>query len=82
MINFFSAYQKKDGTYEYGIKKIALNYLSGFFIIDLIATLPYQYMISTKNSENNLKSEASLLRITRLYRIVRLAKIIRIIKIA
>lgn len=80
IISFISAYQKEDGTIEIDIKNIAIKYITGFFAIDVIATLPYQSIIKSQSS--SFKDRSSLLRMTRLYRIFRLAKIVRIIKIA
>ena len=80
IISFISAYQKEDGTIEINIKNIAIKYITGFFAIDIIATLPYQSIIKSQSS--SFKDRSSLLRMTRLYRIFRLAKIVRIIKIA
>ena len=40
IVNFMSAYERYDGSYEYSLKKIALNYIFGFFVIDFIAIFP------------------------------------------
>jgi hypothetical protein len=40
IINFISVYEKPNGKYEYKLKNIALNYLTGFFLIDFVATVP------------------------------------------
>lgn len=39
-INFFSAYEKEDLQIEMGFKRIAINYLTGFFLIDFVASIP------------------------------------------
>ena len=41
-INFITAYEKRDGLQETRIKKIAINYLRGWFIIDFLACIPVQ----------------------------------------
>lgn len=41
-INFITAYEKRDGLQETRIKKIAKNYLRGWFIIDFLACIPVQ----------------------------------------
>ena len=40
IVNFLSAYEKPDGKYEYDLKNIAMNYITGFFLIDFVATIP------------------------------------------
>jgi hypothetical protein len=40
IVNFISAYEKPNGKFEYKLKKISLNYLTGFFLIDFVATVP------------------------------------------
>jgi hypothetical protein len=52
MISFISAYQKEDGTIEINLKNIGFNYITGFFAIDLIATLPYSLIIQSSSSSN------------------------------
>ena len=41
-INFITAYEKRDGLQETRIKKIAINYIRGWFIIDFLACIPVQ----------------------------------------
>jgi hypothetical protein len=50
-INFLSAYEKSDGRYEYNLKSIAINYLTTFFIIDFLATLPIDIILGGFDSE-------------------------------
>ena len=52
IINFISVYEKPNGRYEYSPKKIALNYLTGFFLVDFIATVPVQMIMDPKNAFN------------------------------
>jgi hypothetical protein len=40
VINFFSSYEIENGREENSHKKIAINYLSGWFTLDLFATVP------------------------------------------
>lgn len=41
IINFFTAYERFDGRIELDLKRIAINYLTGFFIFDFLATFPF-----------------------------------------
>jgi hypothetical protein len=40
-VNFFSAYYDEEGKLVTNNKKIATKYLKGWFIIDLIASFPF-----------------------------------------
>ena len=41
VINFLTAYERSDGEVEYRVKRIAINYITGFFWIDLLSTFPF-----------------------------------------
>lgn len=41
ILSFFTAYEIKPGIFEYRKSKIALNYIKGFFFIDLLTTIPF-----------------------------------------
>jgi hypothetical protein len=45
VLNFFTAFEDKNGTREDRPHKIALNYIKGWFIIDLASCVPIQYFI-------------------------------------
>ena len=55
-------------------KLIALNYIRGFFIIDLVTTFPV-YLIEGASSSS---SSFNMLRLARLPRVYKLAKVLRI----
>ena len=42
IINFITAYEGSDGRLEIRLKKIAIHYITGFFVFDLLATFPFQ----------------------------------------
>jgi len=45
-INFLTAIMKEDGTWEFGYKAIAINYLKGFFIIDVLSIIPFGTIVN------------------------------------
>lgn len=89
IINFITAYEDLDGRYEVRLKKIAINYITGFFIFDVLATFPFQQVVIFINEfsidisiENSQRVDAnSLLRIVRLQRLQRLTRITRLVKL-
>ena len=44
--NFFAATREEDGTLTTKNKRIALNYLNGWFFFDLIASFPFEKVIN------------------------------------
>ena len=60
--NFFYAYYDSDGNIVTDRKKIALKYLYSWFILDLVAILPFNLLVS------------SFSRASRLYRMLKMTK--------
>ena len=77
IINFLSAYEDEDKKIIDDPKKIAYEYLVGWFTIDLIAVAPINYIITDddNNSGSNYNKLLRLLRLPRLYRLLRLLKL-------
>lgn len=68
-----------DGVVVVSPWKIARKYLSGWFLLDIVACLPIDYMTNDHGaaSANELSRLARLPRVMRLLRLVRLAKLAR-----
>ena len=54
-----------------------MNYLKGFFIIDIISVFPITYTMNSKTADGL----ARLARLPRLYKLLRLMKLIRMLKV-
>jgi len=65
IINFLSAYERYNGTIEYRLKKIAINYITGFFIVDFIATFPFNW-VNRDSGEADGADANNFLRLARL----------------
>ena len=77
IINFISSYDHPETNLPViGLKDIAVNYITGFFFIDLLAVIPFQ-LLNVDGDTKNFK----LTRIARLPRLYRLLRIVRMIKI-
>ncbi len=74
IINFLSAYYNSEDNLIFDRKKIALNYLKGWFFIDLMAVLPISLIMKSSKDYTSL---ARLARMPRLYRLIRIAKYIK-----
>ena len=76
VITFLQSYEHVNGREECQLKKIALNYFSGWFFFDLTASIPPQLFESSNSSEST-----RLTKLSRLPRLYRLTKILRLIKL-
>jgi hypothetical protein len=77
LITFISSYETQAGLEECRFKQIALNYLAGWFFIDLLATLPTQLFQVDDTGQNRL---ARLGRLPRLYRLTKILRLIKVLK--
>ncbi|OMJ83599.1 hypothetical protein SteCoe_15451 [Stentor coeruleus] len=79
LVNCLSAYYDDCNKLIYSYKKILLNYLRGWMIIDLIGCIPLDLFLESTSTGgyNNL---LRLFRLPRLYRLVRISKILKLIQ--
>ena len=81
IINFLSSYEDAEtGLPIISFKKIAGNYLKGWFILDFLAVLPVQLIEEYLDGGNQLKL-ARLARLPRLYRLVRILRMIKMLRV-
>ena len=82
VINFISAYEKYEGVYEYRLKKIAKNYILGYFALDFVATFPFSIVASAGDGdeEGGGGRGNTYLRLIRLNRFYKLLRILRLAK--
>lgn len=76
-MTFFTAYEDERGIVIVEFKKIALNYIKGWFFLDLTATFPL-YLILDSNTLPGASNVNSLLRLARLPRIYKLVGVLRV----
>lgn len=83
MLNFFTAYSE-DGIIITRPKLIALRYIKGFFFIDLIATIPFGYILTQSPiaMANKLGKLGRLPKMIRFARAARLLKLLRVYKVS
>jgi hypothetical protein len=86
-LNFSTAYYRR-GELITDRRRIALNYMTGFFLMDLAASIPYDMIISLSDDgtgEVPLGTDATKgmrgLRMIRMMRMVRALRIIRLVRI-
>lgn len=80
IINFFSAYELANARIEIKLRTIGINYLSGWFFLDVLATFPTQIFTSGLEGGTGSNKLLRLMRLPRLYRLARLMRIFKILK--
>lgn len=71
-VNLISAYNDETNKTIYSYKKVLINYLTGWFIIDFISIFPTEYLEIKNTNYNKL---FRLLRIPRLYKLTNIIKL-------
>jgi len=71
VLNFFTAYKDNNEHLVVSHKKIAMNYLTSWFFVDLLSCIPFQVILDEGLNYNSLLRMG---RLPRLYRIVKLSK--------
>jgi hypothetical protein len=76
-LTFFTALENEKGdlVYEYG--QIAINYIKGFFFLDIAANLPFEYII-TFEANDCWTNSVSLNKVMLIFRFLRLFRLLRI----
>jgi len=81
ILNFRTAYFD-DGVLIVSLKKIGKKYLKGWFFIDLLSTIPLDYIVLLANSDQDLANLLTLPSLLRLLRLIRLVKLLRLMRFA
>jgi hypothetical protein len=52
ILNFRTTYVSKSGQVVYESRQIALNYIRGWFLLDLLAAIPFDLLYAIQKSEH------------------------------
>lgn len=80
-ITFFTAYYNENNVLVTSKIQISLNYLKTWFAIDLIACIPFSYILPDDSQQNSYNNLIRLGRLSRLYRLLRVIRLIRLVKL-
>ncbi len=78
IFNFNTAFTDDDFIVIDDRKTISIVYLKSWFIVDLIAILPFEQLLG---GSGNINDVVRLARIGRLYKLIKLTKLLRVLKI-
>jgi CRP-like cAMP-binding protein len=88
VINFFVPFMNHEEEMVLNLKAITKNYLFGWFIIDLLASIPGSIIVLIMNSEsesytiNGFSSFNKAARLARVYRFFKFSKILKAMKVS
>ncbi|KAL6261749.1 hypothetical protein P5V15_006838 [Pogonomyrmex californicus] len=74
ILNFRTTYVSRKGEVVSNSKSIAVNYVKGWFFVDLVAALPFDFLYASDvySGEESAHSNIHLVKLTRLLRLARL----------
>ena len=82
VVNFVSAYEDDEtGLPIVNLRKIAIHYLSTWFVLDFLAVLPVQLIEDLMAGKGNQFKLARLARLPRLYRLIRILRMIKMLRV-
>ncbi|XP_021699751.1 potassium voltage-gated channel subfamily H member 8 isoform X4 [Aedes aegypti] len=73
LVNFRTTYVSRKGEVVSNSKSIAVNYLRGWFMVDLFAALPFDHLYAS----NVISGEESHIHLVKLTRLLRLARLLQ-----
>lgn len=78
LLNCVTGYYDSESNLVTDRKKIMLNYLKGWFLIDIIASFPFNLIeISESTSRQSSKSYVRIVKLPRIYRLLRISKLFK-----
>lgn len=88
ILNFFTAYEVKglsgkEEVYECRPKKIAVNYLKGYFVLDFLATFPFDLILKTEAARDydGLNHASKLSKLPKIIKFLRVARLLRLLRV-
>ena len=61
-LNFLMAYEDRDKKIEVRLRYIAMNYLQGWLLVDLLSCIPFQMLTPAQDSSFSLTEQQKYLR--------------------
>lgn len=78
-LNFFSAFEDKQGKLVYQFSEIMISYMKTTFIFDIITTIPFYWLIPISEGEESNQNQDALF--FQAYKEIKILSILRILKI-
>ena len=80
LINFFIAVENEfeENKYDHDLDIIAFNYLSSSFIVDFVATVPFDYIFDWVDFNTSIFKGLKIFKLFKLLKLLRMTKLISI----
>lgn len=78
VLTFFTGYHNECEVYVTNRRDIALRYLRGFFVVDVVSVLPIDHTVEALRSNNSGGTEFRVMRLLRLAKLARLGRLRRL----
>ncbi|CAD8166109.1 unnamed protein product [Paramecium octaurelia] len=78
LFTFLCSYYDEENNLITDPKLIAINYLKGWFTVDLMSCFPFQYIFQDYDKSSNI---ARLSKLPKMYRVIKMVKIFRMIQL-
>ena len=75
LMTFSTGYIDEKNDIEYDCKKVIINYITGWFAIDLVSIMPFDYIFDYVNYSTSLDNLNRFFKILRIQRVSSLPKI-------
>ena len=80
VVNCSTAYYNNESILVTSRKEILKNYLKGWLIFDMLASVPFTLIeISNDSSQQNSKSLIRIIKLPRIYRLLRISKLFKVV---
>ena len=79
MLNFRSAHEDKEGQVVFDQRSVAFNYLTSWFIIDVVSTIPWD-MLELFGEADPAGGASAELRLPKMLRLLRLFKLLKVLR--
>eukprot|EP00586_Coscinodiscus_wailesii_P022290 CAMPEP_0172505224 /NCGR_PEP_ID=MMETSP1066-20121228/184569_1 /TAXON_ID=671091 /ORGANISM="Coscinodiscus wailesii, Strain CCMP2513" /LENGTH=420 /DNA_ID=CAMNT_0013281745 /DNA_START=211 /DNA_END=1470 /DNA_ORIENTATION=- len=80
ILNFLTAYETSAGVLIVSLPKIAVKYLKGSFVLDFVATFPFDRVFEQMIREDTVSGVNQASKLTRLPRVIKIIRIARLLK--
>ncbi|XP_048237827.1 potassium voltage-gated channel subfamily H member 8-like isoform X1 [Haliotis rufescens] len=77
VLNFRTSYVNKSGQVVYESRMIAMNYIKGWFLLDLLAAIPFDLLYAVQINTNTGYHIGTLIHLLKVARLLRLARLLQ-----
>lgn len=81
VFSFNTAFYSEDFEIIDSRKEIARNYLNGWFIIDLFAIIPFEFIFWKLSNLGQYNGAIKIIRLCKIYKLIKLSRLVKLMKV-